>query len=174
MSLMSKHSAHQLIQLFPKLLDAALYADKPVDWQRHAIICLSLWVFKVKSHAEVKEISQTISPKQWNILSSFVWTRWGTAPPHMIQKILKELHTRVRALQSQTFDDWKQREIKLLESLFNTTIEMDPRVLLFLLEDLLPIPPRSEPVPFQMNELWMGEWVRRTKDQGLSHAISRC
>jgi hypothetical protein len=121
----------------------------------------------------VTSIAASITSAQWDSLTSFVWTRWGNSPSGILEKILKEFHSRFRGLQGRVFDDWKQREIQLLEKLLRTRDGIEQRVLLFLIEDLLPVRPK-EVVPFTLEGGWLQEWLWRARDQMLCNAIARC
>ena len=102
------------------------------------------------------------------------WIRWASAPnSNTIQKVLKELFSKVLVLQRLLFPDWKEREIHLLDKVVDFT-GMDMKIQCYLIEVLVRRVSEGGKRVLEIRNNWVTEMLGKMKDGSIGPAVGKC
>jgi hypothetical protein len=135
---------------------------------------LSIWLLRATRSSNVSDIASHITSSDWESLVSLTWIRWASAPnSNAIQKLLKELFSKVLVLQRKLFLDWKEREVRLLEKIVIVR-EMDRKIQCYLIEVLVRRVSNGGKRVLEIRNNWVMEMLAEMKDGSIGPAVGKC
>ena len=170
----SNSSLDHLIEAFPALLSSASRADKNLEWQLASLDALSIWLLRATRSSNASNIASHITSPEWDNLVSLAWIRWASAPnSNTIQKVLKELFSKILVLQRLLFPDWKEKEIDLLDKVVDFT-GMDMKIQCYLIEVLVRRVSEGGKRLLEIRNNWVAEMLGKMKDGSIGPAVGKC
>jgi len=167
-------SLDSLLTSFYPVLAAASRADKSLEWQLAALDAFSIWLLRATRSTYHAQIASHISPSDWDILVALTWTRWASAPnANAIQKLLKEIFSKILTLQRNIYSDWNKREVALLERVAQIH-SMDMKVQCYLTDVLVRRTTNGAKRLLELHKDWVGTMLGEMKDSGTGPAIGKC
>ena len=135
---------------------------------------MSIWLLRATRSSNVSNIASHITSSDWTSLVSLTWVRWASAPnSNAIQKVLKELFSKVLVLQRMLFPDWKEKELELLEKVINFR-EMDRKIQCYLIEILVRRVSDGGKRVLEIRNNWVMEMLGEMKDGSTGPAVGKC
>lgn len=162
------------METFRSLLASASRADKNLEWQLASLDALSIWLLRATRSSNPSIVASKITSPEWENLISLTWVRWASAPnSNAIQKILKEIFSKILVLQRVLFPDWKDRECELLERMVKMN-GINLKIQCYLIEVLVRRASNGAQRVLQIRKDWVMEMLAQMKDGGLGPAVGKC
>jgi hypothetical protein len=156
------------------VLESALRADRPLEWQLAALDALSIWILRATRSHSPSQLGSRITSSEWESLISLVWIRWSSAPnSNAIQKILKEVFSKTLIFQRVVFQDWEARELELFKKVV-VMKGVDLKVQCFLIEVLVRRVSNGAKLVLGLQTSWVGEMLEKMRDGGFGPAVGKC
>jgi len=156
------------------VLEAASRADKSLEWQLAALDAFSIWLLRAIRSTHHAQIASHISPSDWDTVVALTWTRWASAPnANAIQKLLKEIFSKVLVFQRNIYSDWNEREVALLERVARIH-SMDMKIQCYLTEVLIRRISNGAGKLFELQKDWVSTMLAEMKDGGTGPAVGKC